>query len=195
MKASNEYYLSHDASKDTMIIAKKSSFKEKPVTNDVFISKHIDPALMKQLNWSERTAFLVIEKYICICAHLTSKAEKNLPQIKDLKEGLLKLKKKLPDYDIILGGDLNSYLDCYTSELNFYPSEESEMTTVKKRTATQGQYHKADKMVYESKDKIVSSLAIAQGKITYITGNKPSNENLVPTDEHPFDHFVVVTNL
>ena len=69
------------------------------------------------------------------------------------------------------------------------------MTTVKKRTATQGQYHKAEKIICESKDKIISTLPVTEGRITYITGNKPSKDNLVPTDEHPFDHFVLVANL
>lgn len=56
------------------------------------------------------------------------------------------------------------------------------MTTVKKRTSTQGQYHKAEKIINESKDKIISTLPIENGKITYITGSKPSKENLVPTN-------------
>lgn len=68
------------------------------------------------------------------------------------------------------------------------------MTTVKKRTFTQGQYNKADKVVRESKDKILSNLKLLNGKISYITGAEPSSQNLVPTDEHPFDHFVVVAS-
>ena len=66
------------------------------------------------------------------------------------------------------------------------------MTTVKKRTITQGQFNKADKVVKESKDKIISTLKICDGKISYITGAEPSSQNLVPTDEHPFDHFVLI---
>ena len=69
------------------------------------------------------------------------------------------------------------------------------MTTVKKRTFTQGQFNKADKVVCESKDKIISTLEIKEGRTSYITGSKPSSDNLVPTDEHPFDHFVLVTVL
>jgi hypothetical protein len=69
------------------------------------------------------------------------------------------------------------------------------MTTIKKRTFTQGQFNKADKIVCESKDKIISTLKIVDGRTSYITGKKPSKDNLVPTDEHPFDHFVLVTNL
>ena len=66
------------------------------------------------------------------------------------------------------------------------------MTTVKKRTVTQGQFNKAEKVVKESKDKIISTLKICDGKISYITGAEPSSQNLVPTDEHPFDHFVLI---
>ena len=43
-----------------MIIAKKSSFKEKPVTKDVFIGKHVSKELLAKLNWADRTAFLII---------------------------------------------------------------------------------------------------------------------------------------
>ena len=69
------------------------------------------------------------------------------------------------------------------------------MTTVKKRTFTQGQFHKADKVVRESKDKIMSTLIINKGRISYIRGEQPSDTNLVPTNEHPFDHFVISAHL
>ena len=73
-----------------------------------------------------------------------------------------------------------------------YPTQKDEMTTVKKRTSTQGQYNKAEKVVCESKDKIISTLKIVEGKTSYITGKQASSNNFVPTDEHPFDHFVLV---
>jgi uncharacterized membrane protein len=76
-----------------------------------------------------------------------------------------------------------------------YPRNPKEMTTVKKRTYMQGQFAKAEQIVYESKDKIISNLKILEGKISYINGKVPSKENLVPTNEHPFDHFVVVAIL
>ena len=50
-------------------------------------------------------------------------------------------------YEIVLGGDLNSYVDPFSSEFNFFPEKNDQMTTVKKRTFTQGQYHKADKII------------------------------------------------
>ena len=41
-----------------------------------------------------------------------------------------------------------------------FPRDNKEMTTVKKRTSTQGQFNKAEKVVCESKDKIISTLKI-----------------------------------
>ena len=65
----------------------------------------------------------------------------------------------LLDYNVILGGDLNSYLGAMKEEnLNIFPVEEEQITTIKKRTYTQGQFHKADKIVKESKDKIITNL-------------------------------------
>jgi hypothetical protein len=76
----------------------------------------------------------------------------------------------LPDYDIVVAGDLNSYLEPFSPQFSFYPLKEDDMTTVKKRTLTQGQFHKAEKVVRESKDKIISTLKVREGKISYITG-------------------------
>jgi len=56
----------------------------------------------------------------------------------------------------------------------------------------QGQFHKGNKLVAESKDKIISTLPIIQGSLRYINNEKPNNESLIPTDKHPFDHFVLV---
>ena len=56
------------------------------------------------------------------------------------------------------------------------------MTTVKKRTSTQAQFHKAEKEVRESKDKIISTMKIIGGGVSYITGEVPSDKNLVPTN-------------
>lgn len=70
------------------------------------------------------------------------------------------MKSRIPDYEIILGGDLNSFLEPFSEEINMYPRDNKEMTTVKKRTSTQGQFNKAEKVVCESKDKIISTLKI-----------------------------------
>ena len=112
-----------------------------------------------------------------------------------MKQGVIKLKEKSPEYEVIVAGDLNSFLPPFSEAFHIFPEKETEMTTVKKRTFTQGQFNKADKVVRESKDKVISTLKISEGKISYITGAEPSNQNLVPTDEHPFDHFVIVCYL
>ncbi len=35
-------------------------------------------------------------------------------------------------------------------------------------------------------------MPISSAKIIYITGEIPRNDSLVPTNQHPFDHFAVV---
>jgi len=55
-----------------------------------------------------------------------------------------------PEEEIILGGDINSFLapdEKFASKFYMFPDNESILTTVKKRTMTQGQYHKGDKTI------------------------------------------------
>jgi hypothetical protein len=63
-----------------------------------------------------------------------------------------------------------------------YPELEGQLTTIKKRTMTQAQFHKAYKTIEESRDKIISTLKIESGSIMYINRRLPSKDNLVPTD-------------
>ena len=161
-----------DESKDTAIIARRKSFSKKPERNDKFfhVDNKIDDETMKQLNWNDKTAIMVIDKYIFINAHLSSKEDINKEQIKQLKKVLPELRRKLPKYDIVVAGDLNSYLEPFSQLFSYFPVYGDDMTTVKKRTFTQGQFHKAEKEIRESKDKIISTLHIIEGKISYITG-------------------------
>lgn len=117
------------------------------MNNIDLVLKGLTDQQRKNLNWAERSSFLCMDNYIFINAHLSSKAEKNLPQIQQIKTGLSDLKKVLPDYDIIVAGDLNSYLPTFSSDFYIFPEKESQLTTIKKRTMTQGQYHKAEKIV------------------------------------------------
>lgn len=59
----------------------------------------------------------------------------------------------------------------------------------------QGQYHKGDKTITESKDKVISNLKIEKGAVRYINSTEASSKSLIPTNEHPFDHFVVMATL
>lgn len=191
-----EHKIVVDKSKDTMIIAKESSFSKFGDTE--LVLSRLSPELRESLNWGDRTAFMLADHYLLICAHLTSKAEKNRPQIEQLKKGLIELKTVLPEYEIILGGDLNSYLSPpneFRSLLHMYPRSEEQLTTIKKRTMVQGQFHKGNKIIEESKDKIITTLPIREGQVLYITGARPAKDNLVPSDEHPFDHFVVAVQV
>ena len=89
-----------------------------------------------------------------------------------MKKHLIELKAKHPNYHFIVGGDINSFLGndgTFEKHFNFYPNKEEELTTIKKRTMTQGQYHKGNKIVAESKDKVISSLPVMNGSIRYIT--------------------------
>ena len=112
-----------------------------------------------------------------------------------MKKGLSEIKKILPEYDLIVGGDINSYLAPFSKDFFCYPNDEKQLTTIKRRTMTQGQFHKGNKIVEESKDKIISTLKIENASIMYINGKVPATENYVPTNYHPFDHFVVVAKL
>jgi hypothetical protein len=116
-----------------------------------------------------------------------------------LKKGLVDLRKHLIDnnlkFEIILGGDLNSFFPHFSNKINIFPEEEGDLTTVKKRTMTQCQFNKGRKLVEESKDKIISTLPIIKGSIKYINNEDPQKGSLVPNDSHPFDHLVVVAEL
>lgn len=41
----------------------------------------------------------------------------------------------------------------------------------------------------------MSTLNIKSGAITYISKKPASKDSLIPTDEHPFDHFLVTADL
>jgi endonuclease/exonuclease/phosphatase family metal-dependent hydrolase len=100
-----DYLFVTDKSKDTIIVVKKSSFHvfEEP-------SQVLTQAEISSLNWAEKTSILIADKIILLSAHLSSNKEKNPAQIASLKEGLISLAKNHPNYRIILGGDLNSFL-------------------------------------------------------------------------------------
>ena len=77
----DEYYVSCDMTKDTMIIAKKKTFKKKPENNDVVFEQFLGKELKDQLNWCDRTAIMIVDKLVLLNAHLSSKADKNKEQV------------------------------------------------------------------------------------------------------------------
>jgi hypothetical protein len=114
-----------------------------------------------------------------------------------LRQTLCDLKDSKKGYHIILAGDLNSYLapdENLEKRFSMFPSDDKAITTIKMRTMAQGQYEKGNIANVESKDKIITDLPIINnsGSITFIDGHTPATSNsYVPTDEHPFDHFLV----
>lgn len=110
-----------DSTKDTMIVARKESFRE---------LRHIESVLSKEeiesLNWAGRSSMVCLDSTIVINAHLTSKAAKNKPQIEQLKASLARLRQSHPEFHVIMGGDLNSFLppsEQLSAFFQMYPEE------------------------------------------------------------------------
>nr|BAJ97870.1 predicted protein [Hordeum vulgare subsp. vulgare] len=152
---------------------------------------------MQAMNWSDKTSFLLVDNILLINAHLSSNKEKNPPQMESVKSTLKVLKQTQPNLHIILGGDLNAYLISnpeFDKMFHMFPVSKDDITTIKMRTKAQGQYEKGNVPNIESKDKIITDLNIKKdsGLITFIDGKtKPDLKSYIPTDGHPFDHFLV----
>jgi len=58
----------------------------------------------------------------------------------------------------------------------------------------QAQLNKANELVNEIKDHIITTLEIKEKYISLIDGSKSQNE-LLPNDNHPYDHYVVAAFL
>ena len=87
----------------------------------------------------------------------------------------MQIRETYPDYEIVVAGDINSYLDIdgpLAQRYNSYPASKEEFTTLKKRTYTQAQFHKANTVVMESKDKVVTTLPKGECEVTTISGEK-----------------------
>jgi len=78
------------------------------------------------LTWSEDPSIMVVDNFIIINAHLSSKTEKNRKQLEIMKKSLLNLKKKYNNYHFIIGGDINSFMGNdgqFENIFNFYPEK------------------------------------------------------------------------
>lgn len=95
------------------------------------------------------------------------------------------------DYHFVVAGDINSFIKIEKQGIDFYPKTEKQFTTLKMRTSSQAQFHKAEKTVEESKDKIISSYPLQKCKITFIDDQPANDKSFLPTDSHPHDHFLV----
>jgi hypothetical protein len=143
-----KFHITIDPKEDSLVLLNKASFAKFYEFNDII--KEINSEQKKNLRWAESIAFVGADNYIFACVHLSSKEEKNSSQIANLKEDLLRLKAYLPKYEIIVGGDLNSFLEpepAFSEKFHLYPRFKWDFTTLKKRTYSQSQYNKAEKEV------------------------------------------------
>lgn len=76
-----------------------------------------------------------------------------------------------------------------------FPSRPDMITTYKKRTASQAQFKKSELTVRESKDKIVSTVSFSYGEIRTMDGFETINDQMIPSNKHPFDHFLCITEI
>ena len=56
----------------------------------------------------------------------------------------------------------------------------------------QEQFHKGNKLVAESKDKVLSTLPILAASVRFINNQEPHTSTLIPTNENPNDNYFVV---
>ena len=155
----------------------------------------LSQAELSQLDWQGRTAVMVVGEYILLSGHLSSKKEKNEANVRQMKQSLQGIVAAHPGHHIICGADVNSYLQKWEEGLHVYPSDNSQPTTLKKRTHAQVQRKKAEVVSGESKDAIISTLPIIEGAIRTMEGGWPETSTFLPLDQHPFDHFLVAAEL
>jgi len=104
----------------------------------------------------------MLDSLIVVGIHFSSKAELSKQQTDQFKVGIMTLKQAFPEHHIVVGGDINSFMepDPALKGFEMFPDRDSLLTTVKMRTWTQAQFHKRDTLVKESKDKILTTLRI-----------------------------------
>ena len=184
LKKIDIYDVTIDKEKDSLVALNKKYFK----TDDN--CDKIVKELCGKHKWFETSAVTVANRIIFCSVHLTSNEAKNKEQVILLKEAINVLVDDYKDYNFVVAGDINSFVKFYSPIFSF-PQTEDQFTTLKKRTASQAQFHKAEKEVKESKDKIISSLPLDKFKITFINDEPANDKSYLPTDAHPHDHFLV----
>jgi hypothetical protein len=111
-------------------------------------------------------------------------------------ENLNTIRKEYPGLEIVIGTDSNHFLDpnVYPG-FNFIPDVEKSSTTSKKRTWVQLQTSKANVIVMETKDHLISTRKMKNFFIGTLSGNWMNEKVYLPSDEHPFDHFAICAEL
>lgn len=94
-----------------------------------------------------------------------------------------------PTLNMIVGMDANQWINPQDF-LSSFPDSNETITTSKKRTMMQMQYHKSDILVQETKDYLMTNMLIKECRVETVL-QKEMPETLLPNCNHPFDHFVV----
>lgn len=160
---------------------------------------------MNLLNINNDSIFQAYDRFLFWNVHPTSNKEKNAVQIQQMKTTFIEITQLLPEYKIILGGDFNSAFSPTIKtddgqedmKISYFPRDPSIPTCKKMRTMMQPQKNKANKLDQSPKDYFVSQLPIVQQKCSLISGQELDLKNLplLPNKEHPYDHYLVCTNL
>ena len=204
LRKSGDYWVETNHPKegrpDTLIMVKKKRFPGQQPKNTEEELKKMSPEMAAHFDKIPKTSFMFLGNFIFLGVHLSSKAEKNAKEVDIMLEILPQLLIIYPGSHIVCGGDVNSYYGPdrnaeFMKSFKMYPTLEKEHTTIKQRTKTQAQWKKAELKVEESKDKIMSTLKILDGSIVLINGDSTRSKSILPSDNHPFDHFAVVTTL
>ena len=85
---------------------------------------------------------------------------------------------------LIVGMDANHWIESFKlDKLSWIvPIESDQHTSIKKRSYIQAQLHKADVMINELKDHIISTLPITDFRIETIKGMESSKNCLLPNE-------------
>ena len=86
-----------------------------------------------------------------------------------------------------MGMDANQPLN-RVENFSIFPVAKEFITTSKKRTNLQVQYHKADVLDQETKDVIVTNMGVRDCRVETLL-QKACQDLLLPCEEHPFDHL------
>jgi hypothetical protein len=123
---------------------------------------------------------------------LSSKRDVSFEQARDMFQVLGELCDAHPMIKIIIGIDANHFIgSCRTIFMNYAPKNKDEATTLKQRTYLQTQVGKAGEMVRECKDFILTNMEFKGYVICNINRIEANDSDLLPSDKHPYDHFIV----
>lgn len=144
------------------------------------------------MNFNNDSAYLLLGHVLLMCVHLTSKAHR-IEQAVDFLKITKEITIDFPSLQILVGMDANQELSPQDFIIGF-PLGKDLVTTRKKRTMMQMQYHKSDVLIQEAKDYILTNEQLRDGKVETIKESS-ALENLLPNENHPFDHFIVTATV